>query len=122
MNDIDIADDELLMRRIDPEFVDEYGFTTQNFTNHEMSVDRCSMRTKEQCLEGYENHGLVVFSAKDARELGFEVYSDQRTYNLGHAIVKGTKTGAKKKKLKEKCKVICLPNVDENKDTKEVTS
>ena len=62
-----------------------------------MSVDRASLRTPEQSLEGYPGWGLASFPVSLAESLNQQVIAVPELFNLAHVIVQGNKTKSTQK-------------------------
>jgi hypothetical protein len=91
--DPDVADAEVLHRRVHPHYVKPDGsVSSQAFTHLEMSVDRSSYCTPEQTLSEFPGMGIASFIAALARGLNQEVVSAPTIFNPAHALVKGKKT------------------------------
>jgi hypothetical protein len=109
VDDETIEADEKLLRRIHPKQVvrdQDGGFRPSSaaFTDAELSVDIESKmtelgRTHQSCLDGFENYGLVWFSAATARANEQAVCRDPIPENAAHGIVYGAKPTRVKKQL-----------------------
>jgi len=89
----DIADTEVLNRRIHPDFVRPDGsVSSQAFTDTELSVDRAMYWDVAETLRGYNGYGVASIVASFARGLQQEVVADKLLLNPAHALVKGKKS------------------------------
>jgi hypothetical protein len=108
---LEVADDEILHRRVHPTFVKPDGsVSSQAFRDSGMSVDRAKYSTVEETLRGYEDCGLAALLTSFAREVGQEVADDRAPLNLAHALVMGKKTKSIAKRLAQASRwVVSLP-------------
>src|SRR5262245_59235671 len=113
-----IDDDEVLHRRIHPEFVKPDGSpSSQAFTDDNMSVDRAIRRTARETIEGYSGFGVAALVTSPVRALGLKVIPDLLVYNDAHALVQGKKTRAISRKLARMSSMVIVPNDRNSKDS-----
>ena len=96
----DVADDEVLHRRIHPLQVRPDGSPcSAAFTDPEMSVDRARYRQVEETLNGHPGYGAAGLIAGFVRSLSQEVRAVPELLNKGHALVVGKKSKSTRRKL-----------------------
>lgn len=120
-DDPSIADQELLLRRVPPQWIlpdphDPARFVVSSaaFDHLEMSIDLASVRLEHgepltTSLVGYPGYGLVAVTARDARDRGQMVCRDPLPENHAHGLVVGKKTSSVKNHLKRQATWIELP-------------
>jgi hypothetical protein len=119
-DDASIDDDVLLWRRVHPaqvvfnENLNSYRPSSQAFCNTTgttgMSVNISNETTIEDTLKGYEDHGLVSFETRLARQLGQGAVRKPLPDNSAHAEVTGNKSKSVRKKFSIGCSWIVNPS------------
>jgi hypothetical protein len=93
IDDLSIADDELLWRRLHPDWVlpadDGFRISSAAFKDgrREVSVDLAELTTQEKTLAGFPDQGLAEIKAGVPRSLGHAIVRDPIEDNPAHALI-----------------------------------
>lgn len=98
IDDVSIADDERLLRRIRPDDVFVEPETGQRrpssatfiSKSNIISVDLATLTTPEKALANYPRHILVEIDVGTVRSLGCKMVRDPRPENPAHALLYGS--------------------------------
>lgn len=91
VNDPTIPDDEVLWRRLKPEWLlaetDRIRISSAAFRTYEASVHIASLTSLAKVAEAYLSVRLAEFTARDARAMGCIVFRNPVEGDPSHAIV-----------------------------------
>lgn len=110
---VEIPDAEALFRRLHPAQIDPEGRpTSAAFKDHDLSVDRASMRSSQDSLGEHRQrgYGLASITAGFARGHRQEVIPDPQLFNAAHALVCGEKPRSVARALAQAAIVEILAN------------
>jgi len=108
---LQVADDEILWRRIIPDWLHPLGsgaYRPQSMSFHDrrsgnLSVHRAKLTSREQVLKNRPKDSVAAFSCSLVRSLGLEVRPDPDMNDPSHALIIPSPEGKKAKKIAEEC-------------------